>query len=117
MTNYVIIGNGVAGTTAAENIRKLDKEGNITIITEENLPFYYRIRLNEYISGDIDEQALIAKNEQWYKDLGIDLILKTRIVDACAAVTQDQMKKAVYHLLGRCRLVVEQNGGHVEHIL
>jgi nitrite reductase (NADH) large subunit len=89
MTNYVIIGNGVAGTTAAENIRKLDKEGNITLITEENLPFYYRIRLNEYISGDIDEQSLIAKNEQWYKDLGIDLILKTRIVDA------DPLKKVI----------------------
>jgi nitrite reductase (NADH) large subunit len=89
MTNYVIIGNGVAGTTAAENIRKLDKEGNITLITEENLPFYYRTRLNEYISGDIDEQSLIAKNEQWYKDLGIDLILKTRIVDA------DPLKKVI----------------------
>ncbi len=89
MTNYVIIGNGVAGTTAAENIRQLDKEGNITIITEENLPFYYRIRLNEYISGDIDEQSLIAKNEQWYKDRGIDLILKTRIVDT------DPLKKVI----------------------
>lgn len=79
MTDYLIIGNGVAGTTAAENIRKLDKDGNITIITEEDLPFYYRIRLNEYISGDIDEQALIAKNDQWYEDRGIDLVLNTRI--------------------------------------
>jgi len=89
MKNYVIIGNGVAGTTAAENIRKLDKEGNITLITEEDLPFYYRIRLNEYLCGDIDERALIAKNGQWYKDLRIDLILNTRIVDA------DPLKKVI----------------------
>ncbi|MCP4633235.1 MAG: FAD-dependent oxidoreductase, partial [candidate division Zixibacteria bacterium] len=71
MTNYLIIGNGVAGTTAAENIRKQDAEGKITIITEEGTPFYYRIRLNEYLSGDIDENALIAKNEQWYKERDI----------------------------------------------
>jgi len=89
MKNYVIIGNGVAGTTAAENIRKLDKEGNITLITDEDSSFYYRLRLNEYISGDIDEQALIAKNEQWYKDRGIELILKTRIVNA------DPLKKVI----------------------
>ncbi|MBW1829429.1 MAG: NAD(P)/FAD-dependent oxidoreductase, partial [Deltaproteobacteria bacterium] len=89
MKNYVIIGNGVAGTTAAENIRKLDEEGNITLITDEDSSFYYRLRLNEYISGDIDEQALIAKNEQWYKDRGIELILKTRIVNA------DPLKKVI----------------------
>ena len=79
MANYVIIGNGVAGTTAAENIRKMDNEGKITIVTEEDLPFYYRIRLNEYISGDIDEQDLIAKEDQWYRDRNIDLRLMTRI--------------------------------------
>ena len=82
MRNYLIIGNGVAGTTAAENIRTYDKEGNIIMVTEEDLPFYYRIRLNEYISGDIDEQALMAKSEKWYKERGIDLQLNTRIISA-----------------------------------
>lgn len=80
MTNYLIIGNGVAGTTAAENICKLDAEGKITIITNEDMPFYYRLRLNEYISGDIDDQALIAKKEQWYKERNIELVLNSRVV-------------------------------------
>jgi nitrite reductase (NADH) large subunit len=48
---YVIIGNGVAGTTAAANIRKLDTVGEISIITEEYLPFYSRIRLIDYLAG------------------------------------------------------------------
>lgn len=82
MKNYLIIGNGVSGTTAAENIRKLDQEGNITMVTDEDLPFYYRIRLNEYISGDLSEQDLIAKAKQWYEDQNIDLKLRTRIVGA-----------------------------------
>ena len=82
MSNYMVIGNGVAGATAAENIRKQDKEGNITMVTDEDSPFYYRVRLNEYICGDITEQGLIVKGEQWYKDQHIDLKLNTRIVGA-----------------------------------
>ena len=61
MTSYLIVGNGVAGTTAAENIRKLDKTGKITVVTEESTPFYYRMRLPEFISGDLTEDKLNAK--------------------------------------------------------
>lgn len=82
MANYLIIGNGVAGTTAAENIRKLDKAGKMTIVTEESTSFYYRMRLPEFISGDLAEDKLIAKSDQWYKDQGIDLKLNTRIQGA-----------------------------------
>jgi len=82
MSNYLIVGNGVAGTTAAENIRKIDKKGNITIVTGEDLLFYYRIRLNEYISGEIEENDLVAKKEKWYRDQNINLELVTRIVGA-----------------------------------
>ncbi len=82
MTDYVIIGNGVAGTTAAENIRKNDKEGRITMVTEEGLPFYYRVRLNEYISGDVTEQDLIAKKDKWYREQDIELKTGTRITGA-----------------------------------
>jgi len=82
MANFVIVGNGVAGTTAAENIRKLDKAGKLTVVTEESTPFYYRMRLPELISGDLAEERLIAKSDQWYKDQGIDLRLNTRIQTA-----------------------------------
>ena len=82
MTNYLIVGNGVAGTTAAENIREEDKGGHIRIVTDEDLSFYYRIRLNEFLSGDIKEQDLLAKQKQWYYDQGIDLTLDVRITGA-----------------------------------
>ena len=82
MANYVIIGNGVAGTTAAEHIRKTDGSGKIVVVTEESTPFYYRMRLPEFISGDLDEDKLSAKKEQWYKDRGIDLKLSIRIQGA-----------------------------------
>lgn len=82
MKNYLIVGNGVAGTTAAENVRKQDKEGKITIVTDEDFPFYWRLRLNEYLAGDITEEALAAKKAQWYGDQRIDLKLKTLIAGA-----------------------------------
>ncbi len=89
MARYVIVGNGVAGTTAAEEIRKLDKEGSIVLLTEEDLPFYWRIRLIEFIAGEADEKALVAKKESWYRDQKIELKLGTKVVDG------DPSKKAV----------------------
>ena len=103
MTDYVIIGNGVAGTTAAENIRKHDKKGQIVIFTEEDLPFYNRIRLNEYISGDIIEQDLIARKEKWYREKDIELKIRTRVTGAEPSkkivVTEDKKKVPYERLL------------------
>jgi len=82
MIKYLIVGNGVAGTFAAEHIRKIDAEGSITILTDEGLPFYSRIRLNEYMSGDITEEDLIIKKDAWYDDNRFKLILNTRVTGA-----------------------------------
>jgi nitrite reductase (NADH) large subunit len=76
---YVIIGNGVAGTTAAAAIRKTDPAGEIQIITEEAYPFYSRIRLMEYISGEVDLAKLQLKNQSWYEENKIQLVLNRRI--------------------------------------
>lgn len=78
---YVIIGNGVAGTTAAANIRKTDSEGRITIISEEQFPFYSRIRLTEFISGEADENGLLIKKDIWYEKNKIELVLNTIATD------------------------------------
>jgi nitrite reductase (NADH) large subunit len=82
MKNYVIIGNGVAGSTAAESIRQQDPDGSITMVTDEDLPFYNRMKLNELIAGELSEADLVMKKEAWYQDQGIELKLKTRITGA-----------------------------------
>jgi nitrite reductase (NADH) large subunit len=79
---YLIIGNGVAGTTAAEHLRKADEGAAISIISEEDLPFYYRIRLNEYLSADINEEQLIARPFSWYEKNRITLVTTAKVVDA-----------------------------------
>ncbi|MBW1997004.1 MAG: NAD(P)/FAD-dependent oxidoreductase [Deltaproteobacteria bacterium] len=90
MKKYLIIGNGVAGTTAAENIRRHDRNGSITMLTDEDTPFYYRIRLNELVSGDIGEKDLLAKKPEWYEREKIDLRTNTTAVGA------DPVKRLVF---------------------
>jgi len=102
MTDYLIVGNGVAGTTAAEHIRKLDDNGNIIIITDEDFPFYSRIRLPEYIANEISEERLVIKKENWYTNLRIDLKLNTRIIGADAkdkVLIADNDQKFSYDVL------------------
>jgi nitrite reductase (NADH) large subunit len=79
---YLIIGNGVAGTTAADSIRRNDVEGEIIIVTDEDIPFYYRVRLPDLLGGRVRESELIAKKNEWYSEKKISLRLDTRITAA-----------------------------------
>ncbi|MFA4828969.1 MAG: FAD-dependent oxidoreductase [Thermodesulfovibrionales bacterium] len=76
---YIIIGNGVAGTTAAANIRKVDPEGEITIVSDEAYPFYSRIRLIDYLAGETDEKGLVIYKDAWYEKNNIKLLLNTPV--------------------------------------
>ena len=78
---YIIIGNGVAGTTAAETIRKNDPAGDIKIFTDEAFPFYSRIRLMEFLAGELDLPKLQIRSSNWYDDQKIKLFLNTKIID------------------------------------
>lgn len=76
---YIIIGNGVAGTTASANIRKLDSSGEITILTDEAYPFYSRIRLIDFLAGGVDEKGLVIYRDDWYRKNNIKLLLSTSV--------------------------------------
>jgi len=80
MTQYIIIGNGVAANTAAESIRKNDKDGTIKIFTKEPVPYYYRPALPEYLSGEKKLDNLILHDLKWYEINNIELFLSTEIL-------------------------------------
>ncbi len=48
----IVLGNGVAGNTAASTIRQLNKQAEITIVSEETFPEYSACALPHYISGE-----------------------------------------------------------------
>ena len=73
--HYVIIGNGPAGNHAAETLRKHDPNTRITIISHENIPFYYKPKLTEYITGNLTKKDLMARGLSSYKKQNIRLRL------------------------------------------
>jgi len=79
MDENVIIGNGVAGIKAAETIRKYDSNCKITIIGEEDYPFYYRPQLPGFVSGKIDEDKLWGKKKDFYEKNNIILYLGKKV--------------------------------------
>ena len=55
---YVIIGNGVAGITAAETIRQYDQEAGITLIGDESAVPYCRPMISLVLEGAIAPEKL-----------------------------------------------------------
>ncbi len=80
MAKYVIVGNGVTGTRAAEVIRRTDESADVTILTEEPHPFYRRPQLADFASGDIGEARMWARKTSFYDDNRLDLRLSTKVV-------------------------------------
>jgi len=88
MGRYVIVGNGVTGTRAAEVLRRKDADAAITLVTDEPYPFYRRPQLADYASGQAGEARLWAKPASFYDDNRLDLRLETTVtgVDPAAKV-------------------------------
>lgn len=80
---YLIIGGGVAGTTAAETIRKEDKTATIAIVSDEPHPFYSRVMLSKpaFFLGKIPFGKIWLRKELWYKKNNITLIRGRRAID------------------------------------
>lgn len=77
--NIIIIGNGVAGNSAASAIRKFDKLANITIISEETFPHYSACVLPNYISGELEREKVLLKTPADYAKEGVRTILGERV--------------------------------------
>jgi nitrite reductase (NADH) large subunit len=76
---YVIIGNGIAGTEAALTIRKIDSQGEITIVSAGKLPLYYRPKLIEYVAGTVQIPGITIYKEAYYRERDIRLMLDTTV--------------------------------------
>ena len=74
-TQYLIIGGGIAGTSAAAAIRKNDKTGTITIISDESYPLYSRIVLSKasVLLKKAPLEKVFLKNAKWYEEQNINL--------------------------------------------
>src|SRR5690554_4996492 len=75
----LIVGNGVAGLSAAEEIRKRNKEANIHMITKENYYTYYRTQLSHFLSKDFNVEDIYMHPKNWYVENNIKVILNEEV--------------------------------------
>lgn len=76
---FVIVGNGVAGTTCAETLRKNDPNCEITLLGDERWPLYNRVALPPYIKGKATRQKVFLRTLEQHVQRGITLLLETRV--------------------------------------
>lgn len=67
--DYLIIGGGIAGTTAAKVLREHDQRASIQIVTAESYPFYSHQLLSKpaFYTGAVPFDAVFLKPRDWFR--------------------------------------------------
>lgn len=67
----VILGGNIAGSNAADVIKKENPEVDVEIYTEESYFNYTRIKLPAFLCGMVKEDDLITCSAKWYDDRNV----------------------------------------------
>ncbi|WP_445258139.1 NAD(P)/FAD-dependent oxidoreductase [Nocardioides aurantiacus] len=80
--NIVIIGTGLAGAHAAEELREQGHSGDITLIGEEPHPPYERPPLSKgLLLGTADPDSVFVHPAAWYEDHQVELLTGSPVTD------------------------------------
>ncbi len=72
--NHLIIGAGPAGVIAAETLKKLAPDSNVTLIGAEPEPPYSRMAIPYYLIEKIGEEGTWLRGPDHFNELGVRLI-------------------------------------------
>ena len=81
MAEHVIIGDGIAGSSAAETIREEDPDAEVTVVTDEGEALYNRILIKEFAKGKLPEAPISIHDASWYEERDIELRLDTYVAE------------------------------------
>ncbi len=76
---HVILGNGIAGVSAAEAIRQMDAAAGITMIADEETIPYSRPMISMVLDGSAPPEKLPIRGERFYDELDITPVLGKRV--------------------------------------
>jgi len=111
--DYLIIGGGIAGTTAAETIREKDPNSSIAIFGDEPYPLYSRVLLPNYLKNKIELEKVFLRTKEDYDKKKID----TFFGEVVSKI--DFEKKEIFanesHEVGYSKLLIA-SGGKVKDI-
>lgn len=99
----VIVGAGQAAAQACASLRQFGYPGALTLIGDEPALPYQRPPLSKaYMKGDLAEERLYFKPQDWYDSQSIDVMRNTRVTTidrAARTVTTDSGKSLDYDAL------------------
>ena len=78
VANVVVIGNGIAGVTAVDHIRRRHPVTQIDLISEEPHHLYNRMGIARLVYGKSAMQGLYLNPDAWYGEREIEVWLNTR---------------------------------------
>jgi len=80
MNDVVIVGGGQAAMQTVDSLRREEFEGTITLVSEEpHLPYQRPPLSKNFLSGELDEERLFFRPEDFYTLRGVTLKLGTRV--------------------------------------
>ncbi len=77
--DYLIVGGGIAGTTAAETLREKDAKCSIAILEASPHPLYSRVLIPSYIKGKITRDRLFLRKFDDYESADIRFFSETAV--------------------------------------
>lgn len=78
MKKYVIIGNSAAAIGAVQGIRSVDRDGSITIITDEAYHTYSRPLISYWLEGKVADDKIYYREPDFYEKNNVKVIFSVR---------------------------------------
>jgi NADPH-dependent 2,4-dienoyl-CoA reductase/sulfur reductase-like enzyme/ferredoxin len=88
LKSIVIVGNGIAGLTAAETVRRHHPGCDVHLVSRERHHFYNRIGISRLINGRSAMQGLFLRPESWYAEHSVTEWLNTHVTELRPAANQ-----------------------------
>jgi 3-phenylpropionate/trans-cinnamate dioxygenase ferredoxin reductase subunit len=81
MSNFLIVGGGLAGATAAETLRKEGFNGSIRVLSaESHLPYSRPPLSKEYFTGKAERDSIFVHQAAWYAENDIEVDTGAEVV-------------------------------------
>lgn len=77
---FVILGNGVAGLSAAEAVRDRNRTASIVMVSQEPFDTYNRPMLTKSMMAGLTPEQIAVHEAAWYEDRKITRMLGSRVV-------------------------------------
>ncbi len=78
---YIIVGNSAAAVGAIESIRKVDQKSNLTVVSNEPEHVYSRPLIAHYLAGDVKEDRMPYRPEDFYKKHRVNLMPERTVTE------------------------------------